>query len=222
MLSTISFVLLIAFGVQFASIGDAFSASTSTHEKANFLPTVVSRTHPPGPAPNGMVWIPGGEFSMGTADPRGTEGGGMLSMEDARPIHRVYVDGFWIDKTDVTNEEFAQFVKATGYVTIAERVPTKEEFPTAPPENLIAGSVVYSPTAHAVELNNYMQWWSYVPGADWRHPEGPNSSIADRMKHPVVQVCWDDAVAYCMQTYRSYDPGSGTYMGNDGYRHPCP
>jgi formylglycine-generating enzyme required for sulfatase activity len=120
----------------------------------------------------------------------------MLSMEDARPIHRVYVDGFWMDATDVTNEEFARFVKATGYVTIAEHAPTHEEFPTAPPENLIAGSVVYSPTPHQVELNNYLQWWSYIPGADWRHPEGPESDIKGRDKYPVVQVGYDDAAAY--------------------------
>jgi formylglycine-generating enzyme len=143
-----------------------------------------------------MVWVPGGEFSMGAEDPRGIRGGGMQSMEDSRPIHRVYVDGFWMDTTDVTNEQFAAFVKATGYVTIAERTPTRAEFPEAPAENLVAGAVVYSPTTRPVALDDYLQWWSYVPGADWRHPEGPNSDLKGREKYPVVQVAYDDAVAY--------------------------
>ena len=172
------------------------SATNSEVAKSDFAPTIPNRAPAPGPAPMGMVWIPGGEFSMGTADPRGTEGGGMLSMEDARPIHRVYVDGFWMDATDVTNEQFARFVKATGYRTVAERVPTREEFPDAPPENLLAGSIVYSPTPRSVELKNYLQWWSYVAGADWLHPEGPNSSLRGREKYPVVQVAYDDAAAY--------------------------
>ncbi len=164
--------------------------------KSTFAPTIVNTTPVPGPAPEGMVWIPGGEFSMGTADPRGIPGGGMQSMDDARPIHRVYVDGFWMDATDVTNEQFARFVKATRYVTIAERAPTREEFPDAPAENLVAGSVVYSPTPQAVALNDYLQWWNYIPGADWRHPEGPNSDLKGREKYPVVQVAYDDAAAY--------------------------
>jgi biotin carboxyl carrier protein len=97
-----------------------------------------------------MVWIPGGEFSMGSDDPRGSICGGPDSMGDARPVHRVYVDGFWMDATEVTNQRFQRFVKAAGYVTIAERKPTKEEFPTAPPENLVAGSTVFTPTLQAV------------------------------------------------------------------------
>jgi len=94
-----------------------------------------------------MVWVPGGEFSMGSDDPRESICGGPDAMGDARPIHRVYVDGFWMDKTDVTNGQFDKFAKATSYVTVAERVPTKEEFPDAPPENLVAGSTVFTPTA---------------------------------------------------------------------------
>src|SRR4029453_10836491 len=99
--------------------------------------------------PAGMVWIPGGEFSMGASDPRGLEHGGHDSMADARPIHRVAVGGFWMDATEVTNEQFARFVKATGYVTVAETKPTKEEFPEAPEENLKAGSVVFTPARDA-------------------------------------------------------------------------
>jgi formylglycine-generating enzyme len=161
-----------------------------------FAPTIVNISPAPRPTPRGMVWIPGGEFSMGAEDPRGMPGGGMQSMDDSRPIHRVYVDGFWMDRTDVTNEQFASFVKATGYVTIAERTPTRAEFPDALAENLIAGSVVFSPTAQAVALNDSLQWWSYVPGASWRHPEGPNSDLKGREKYPVVQVAYDDAAAY--------------------------
>lgn len=117
-------------------------------------------------------------------------------MADARPIHRVYVDGFWMDKTDVTNEQFAKFVKATGYVTVAERKPRAEDFPGAPPENLVAGSIVFAPPDRPVALNNHYQWWTYVPGANWRHPLGPNSNIKGREKYPVVQIAYEDAVAY--------------------------
>jgi formylglycine-generating enzyme required for sulfatase activity len=143
-----------------------------------------------------MVWIPGGEFSMGTEDPRGSMCGGPDSMSDARPIHRVYVDGFWMDATEVTNAQFREFVKATGYVTIAERKPTTEEFPDAPPENLVAGSAVFSPTPEAVPLNNHFQWWRYQKGANWRHPEGPESNLKAREDYPVVHIAYDDAVAY--------------------------
>lgn len=91
---------------------------------------------------------------------------GMQATTDSQPIRRAYVDGFWMDKTDVTNEEFAKFVKATRYVTVAERTPRAEDFPGAPPENLVAGSVVFSPPDHPVQLNNHFQWWSYVKGAN--------------------------------------------------------
>jgi sulfatase modifying factor 1 len=120
----------------------------------------------------------------------------MQATLDSRPIHRVYVDGFWMDKTDVTNQEFARFVKATGYVTIAERKPKAEDFPGAPPENLVAGSVVFSPPDHPVSLNNFYQWWAYVPGANWRHPQGPKSDIRGKADYPVVQVAYPDAVAF--------------------------
>ena len=115
---------------------------------------------------------------------------------DAQPIHRVYVDGFWMDKTEVTNEQFEKFVQATGYRTVAEIAPTKEEFPTAPPENLVAGSTVFTPTPGPVPLNDMFQWWRYQPGADWRHPEGPSSTIKGRGKYPVVQVAYPDISAY--------------------------
>jgi sulfatase modifying factor 1 len=161
-----------------------------------FADTVSNNVSSPGKAPAGMVWIPGGEFSMGAP----ANGGGSCEMpmasNDAAPVHRVRVDGFWMDATAVTNKQFDEFVKATGYVTIAERVPTKEEFPTAPAENLVAGSVVFVPTDHEVPLNNHYQWWSYVKGANWRHPQGPESDIAGRDNYPVVQIAYPDAEAY--------------------------
>ena len=164
--------------------------------EAVFAPTVPNPGGAPGPAPAGMVWIPGGEFSMGAADPRQVEHGGHEAMNDTRPIHRVYVDPFWMDATEVTNEEFAAFVKATGYVTVAEKKPTREEFPTAPEENLVAGSVVFTPVAQAVPLDDHYQWWSYVRGANWRHPLGPASDLKGHAREPVVQVAYEDADAY--------------------------
>lgn len=122
---------------------------------------------------------------------------GLLSgFPDAQPAHRVFVDGFWMDVTEVTNEEFARFVKATGYVTVAERTPTAAQFPTAPPENLVAGSVVFTPSAESVPLDDHFQWWRYVPGANWRQPTGPGSSVVGREKFPVVHVAFEDAEAY--------------------------
>ncbi|OAI44168.1 sulfatase-modifying factor 1 [Nitrospira sp. SCGC AG-212-E16] len=140
---------------------------------------------PPGPAPEGMVWIPGGEFWMGAEE-----------FPDAQPWHRVVVDGFWMDKTEVTNGQFAKFVKATKYVTLAENAPRAEDFPGAPPENLVAGSVVFAPPDHPVKLNDHFQWWSYVKGANWRHPEGPQSGIKDRGNYPVVHIAYEDVLAY--------------------------
>lgn len=163
---------------------------------ADFLPTKTGAAAAPGPAPEGMVWIPGGEFSMGGVNPMGMPDGGYLGMEDARPVHRVQVQGFWMDVAEVTNEQFAAFVKATGYKTVAEHKPTQEEFPGAPEENLVAGSVIFAPPDHVVRLDDHHQWWRYVPGADWRHPTGPGSNIDGREKYPVVHVAWEDAVAY--------------------------
>lgn len=163
-----------------------------------FMPTIANTTPPPGPAPEGMVWIPGGEFSMGAADPPGLDRNavGMQATDDSRPIHRVFVDGFWMDATEVTNEQFAKFVQATGYVTVAERTPRAEDFPGARPEDLAAGSVIFSPPDRAVPLNDPLQWWSYVKAANWRHPSGPASDLKNRERHPVVHVAYDDAVAY--------------------------
>jgi formylglycine-generating enzyme required for sulfatase activity len=141
---------------------------------------------PPGDPP-GMVWIPGATFVRGSDNPR---------MRDARPLHEVTVDGFWIDQTTVTNEQFARFVEATGYVTVAERTPSASDFPDAPAEKRVPGAVVFTPPAGPVSLDNHLNWWKYVKGANWKHPEGPNSDLKGRDKHPVVQVAWEDAVAY--------------------------
>jgi formylglycine-generating enzyme len=158
-----------------------------TERQTGWFPR-LNNSKPAGTTAAGMVWIPGGQFWMGSAEER---------MTDARPWHRVYVDGFWMDRTEVTNEQFARFVKATKYITVAERKPRPEDYTGAPPEKLVAGSVVFSPPDHPVPLNNHYRWWSYVPGANWRHPEGPGSNIEKRMNHPVVHIAYEDAVAYC-------------------------
>lgn len=150
--------------------------------------TIPNKASPPGDAAESMVWIPGGEFWMGSDEP---------DFGDARPWHRVYVDGFWMDKAEVTNEQFEKFVKATGYITVAERAPTKQEFPSAPPENLVAGSVVFAPPDQAVSLDNHLRWWAYVKGANWRHPTGPDSDLKGKEQYPVVHIAYDDALAYC-------------------------
>jgi formylglycine-generating enzyme required for sulfatase activity len=146
-----------------------------------------------------MVWIPGGEFTMGTDSD--------LGWPDEKPAHRVRVNGFWMDETDVTNAQFRKFVEATNYVTTAEKTPSLEEImrqmpPEAPPppkENLVPGSVVFVPTKGPVQTvgrQAFRQWLHWTPGANWRHPEGPGSGIEGRDDHPVVHVSWDDAVAY--------------------------
>jgi formylglycine-generating enzyme required for sulfatase activity len=133
-----------------------------------------------------MVWVPGGAFRMGDA-----------FFGDAQPVHAVRVDGFWMDRHEVTNEEFARFVAATGYVTLAERKPDPKTLPPdAPAEGFQAGSIVFTPPDQDVDLNDVRQWWRYVPGANWRHPEGPGSDLKGREQHPVVHTCWYDAMAY--------------------------
>lgn len=137
-----------------------------------------------------MLWIPGGSFLRGSDHP---------DKPDARPKHRVAVDGFWMDQAAVTNADFARFVEATGYVTVAERTPLAKDFPGAPAENLVAGSLVFTPPTHPVVCkgpNCHYQWWRYVAGANWRHPDGPDSDLKGREQYPVVQVAWEDAAAY--------------------------
>lgn len=137
-------------------------------------------------APEGMVWIPGGTFLMGSD----------RHYPEERPAHRVSVDGFWMDAHAVTNDEFARFVAATGHVTVAERTPDPADYPGAKPELLVPGSAVFRKPARRVDLRYPYEWWSYVPGADWRHPRGPDSSIDGLGDHPVVHVAYEDAEAY--------------------------
>ncbi len=172
------------------------TANPPGHPSAIFQPTVENKQPPSQTAPAGMVWIPGGEFSMGAQTSDSMNDVGMKATLDSRPVHRVYVDGFWMDKTDVTNAEFARFAKATGYITVAERKPRAGDFPGAPPENLVAGAVVFAPPDHAVPLDDHLQWWTYVPGANWRHPEGPQTDLKGRGNFPVVDIAYEDALAY--------------------------
>ena len=144
----------------------------------------------PGPADDdptaGMVWIEGGVFTMGSAEHH---------REELAP-HEVTVDGFWIDATEVTNAQFRRFVEATGYRTVAERGPDPDDHPGTPPELLKPGSMVFVMPDRIANLADITQWWHYVAGADWRHPDGPGSSIDGRENHPVVHVAVEDALAY--------------------------
>ena len=116
--------------------------------------------------------------------------------QDARPVHRVWVDGFWMDATEVTNDQFEKFVQATGYRTVAERTPAAADFPDVPPEKLVAGAAVFTPTPGPVPLTDFLEWWRYQPQASWRHPEGPDGDRKGRGQHPVVQIAYEDALAY--------------------------
>ncbi|MEM1061184.1 MAG: formylglycine-generating enzyme family protein [Planctomycetota bacterium] len=160
--------------------------------------------------PVGMVWVPGGTFAMGAGEdvPRATAPGQEGAMPDERPAHDVTLDGFWIDATEVTNREFLRFADATGYQTVAERTPTRDDFaglPGAeliPDEALVAGSVCFNPEFDpaTIDRSNPL-WtyavWEYVKDANWRQPGGPGTSIDDKLDHPVVHVAYEDAVAYC-------------------------
>ena len=133
-----------------------------------------------------MVWVPGGTFVMGSDD----------HYPEEAPAHRVEIDGFWMDRTVVTNAEFRRFVDATGYVTVAERAPDPASYPDAEPDLMVPGSSVFRPPRHRVDLRDHTNWWFWVPGANWRHPRGPQSSLKDLGQHPVVHVAWEDVDAY--------------------------
>lgn len=133
-----------------------------------------------------MVWIPGGSYTMGSADHYPEEG----------PVRTVTVGGFWMDETAVTNREYARFVEETGYITVAERAPDPAMYPGADPAMLVPGSLTFRQPPRRVNLDDPLQWWRWTPGASWRHPGGPGSGIDGREDHPVVHVCFADAEAY--------------------------
>jgi formylglycine-generating enzyme len=139
-----------------------------------------------GPGLHNMAWIPGGTFRMGSSD----------FYPEERPVHRVTVDGFWMDAHPVTNAEFRHFVEATGYQTVAERQPDPEDYPGIDPAVLVPGSLVFRRPSRRVRLRDHRAWWAYVPGASWKHPEGSASTLDGREDHPVVHVAYDDVVAY--------------------------
>ena len=140
--------------------------------------TTSPEAPPPGSSTEGMIWIPSGAFYMGSED----------GQSDEKPVHRVIIDGFWMDKTEVINEQFARFVRETGYTTTAERKPDPKDFPGVPLENLVAGAIVFAPPPGDVPLDDHFAWWRYQAGAIWRQPVVPGSTLEGREKHPAVQV----------------------------------
>jgi len=133
-----------------------------------------------------MVWIAGGTFLMGSND----------FYPEERPAHRVAVAGFWIDRHPVTNREFAEFVRMAEYVTVAERTPNRADYPGIDPAMLVPGSLVFKKPPRSAAARRDLSWWSYVPGASWRCPEGPASDLSGRDDHPVVHIAYEDAEAY--------------------------
>lgn len=133
-----------------------------------------------------MTWVPGGSYLMGSND----------FYREERPVRRVSVDGFWMDEHPVTNAEFRRFVAATGYITACERPPDPALYPDADPALLVPGSLVFTKPPGPVNLRDWRAWWAYMPGADWRHPLGPESTIDERDDHPAVHAAYEDACAY--------------------------
>ncbi|MCJ8164330.1 formylglycine-generating enzyme family protein [Pontibacter sp. E15-1] len=189
---TISYKLGACVALAILSLAGCQQTDEKSSSAANATESAVSSTD----APAAMSLIPGGTFVMG--------GKSEQADKDELPRHNVTVSGFYMDQTEVTNAQFAEFVDATGYVTIAEKDIDWEEMKTQVPPGtpkpddsvLKAGSLVFQQTAGPVDLRDYSKWWKWTIGASWKHPEGPGSSIEDRMDHPVVHVAYDDALAY--------------------------
>jgi formylglycine-generating enzyme required for sulfatase activity len=136
--------------------------------------------------PKNMVWVSGGAFLMGSND----------FYPEEMPVHRARIGGFWMDEHPVTVAEFRRFIKATGHITVAEMTPDPADFPAAEPGQLVPGSLVFTPPDRPVPLDDFRHWWSWVPGAQWRHPEGPGSTLHGLEQHPVTHVAYPDALAY--------------------------
>jgi len=174
----------------------ASAVSTADRASGDAVEDESAASQPPADPFAGMVRIPGGAFTMGSDDE--------MSRRNEQPPHAVTIDAFWMDETPVTNAQFSAFVKATGYETIAERKPDWEELKKSLPPGtpkpddslLVAGSMVFVPSAGPVDLRDMSNFWQWVPGASWRHPEGPGSDLTGRAQHPVVQIAWYDAAAY--------------------------
>jgi formylglycine-generating enzyme len=161
------------------------TTATVVDRKTEYL----AASPPPGPSPEpDMVWVPGGAFLMGSDD----------FYPEERPVHPVTVDGFWMDRFEVTVADFRRFVQATRYVTVAERPPNPADYPGADPKLLAPGSLVFRKTRGPVRLDNYRNWWEWVLGADWKRPEGPGCNVQGRARHPVVQVSYEDVEAYAI------------------------
>ena len=196
-------LLALSFGIGLLSCqsnstetASATADTPSATEQSTPETSVLTSTKPSGEAPDGMVWVPGGQFMMGSND--------QTANEIEGPAHTVELSGFWMDAHEVTNAEFKRFVDETGYVTVAERPINWEEMkkqlppgtPKPPEEVLQPGSLVFDPPAHEVPLYDYSMWWSWKVGANWRQPEGPGSSIKGKDDFPAVHIAYEDAKAY--------------------------
>src|SRR4030095_14850371 len=135
---------------------------------------------------NNMIFIPGGKFLMGSDK----------FYPEEKPVHEVTVDGFYIDKYEVTNAEYKKFVEETGYIPVAETPAKPEDYPDAKPELLVPGALVFQKSKGPVDLKSYFNWWAWVPGTNWKHPNGPQSMIHEFENHPVVHIAYEDAAAY--------------------------
>ncbi len=178
---------LMMFGAAIIAQGCNNNRRSNKTQETSAKPEITNNQKIDSTAYKGMVHLEGGSYQMGSNDP---------DFPDAKPLHKVVLKRFWIDQHEVTNAQYQQFVNATHYVTVAEQKPNPTEFPGVDPSLLVPGSAVFTPPHKPVPLDNPMQWWRYIPGANWRHPYGPKSSIKGFENYPVVHVCYEDALAY--------------------------